>query len=83
MSINKKKPVKKPFKNIILQKTQWGNSVLLINLKHWRCTYCGNLLKDDIPFGIIKVNSDIESQIFCSFECLKIYTLKREAQKVD
>lgn len=62
-------------------KNKWGNSILLVNLKHWRCYYCGALLRDDTQFGIIKINGDNDAQIFCSEYCLNVYTLKEVAKK--
>jgi len=62
---------------------KWGNSILLVNLKYWKCVYCGKLLKDDTLFGIMVVKDRREAQVFCSKSCLKIYTIKMVAAQTD
>ena len=83
---------KKPFDTAIRQDRRyterrvlkkWGNSILDTNIKFWKCFYCGNLIKDRIPFSILKINGDSEPHVFCSYECLKIYIIKKEAERTD
>jgi hypothetical protein len=65
---------------------QWGNSILSVNLKYWSCDYCGMLIKDDKPFGIVHINGGLkpaEAKMFDSETCLKIYIMKKEAQRVQ
>jgi hypothetical protein len=64
-------------------KSKWGNSILSINLKFWKCSYCGKLLKDDEPFGIVKLNGNMSADVFCSEFCLNTYIMKAEAMRVD
>lgn len=73
----KKKNLRKVFKK------QWGNSILSINLKFWKCAYCGKLIKDDVPFGTVRINGNLNAEIFCSEFCLKTHILKLEAQRID
>lgn len=73
----KKKNLKKVFGK------QWGNSILSVNLKFWKCVYCGLPLKDDKPFGIVRINGNLIPDILCSEPCLKTYIIKLEAQRID
>lgn len=61
---------------------KWGNSILVINVKKWRCSYCGGLIRDDTSFSLIKLNGDPEALIYCSAYCLKVHIIKSDAQKV-
>lgn len=38
---------------------RWGNSVLAYNYRYITCDYCGNLVKDGVPFQINKYNGHI------------------------
>jgi hypothetical protein len=64
-------------------KKQWGNSILSVNLKYWRCIYCGLPIKDDKPFGIVRINGNLIPDIFCTEHCLKTHIIKLEAQRTD
>ncbi len=66
----------------MIKKKIWGNSIVFFNLKFWKCDYCGKLIKDDVPFGIIKISGEHEPEIFCSEKCLKIYIVKSEAKRI-
>jgi hypothetical protein len=63
------------------KKRAFGNSYLFLNLKFWKCGYCGNLIKDKHPFSITLINSHPEPFILCSANCLKIFIIKLEAQR--
>jgi hypothetical protein len=58
----------------------FGNSVLFINAKFWTCGYCGNLLKDNTPFEITRINGNPTPYIFCSASCKKTQIVKLEAK---
>lgn len=75
--IVKKKNLRKVFKK------RWGNSILSINLKFWKCMYCGLLIKDDKPFGVVRINGNLMPDIFCSESCLRVYIIKLEAQRIN
>lgn len=64
-------------------KRRWGNSILSINAKFWKCIYCGNPIKDDKPFGVVRINGSLTADIFCSSFCLKTHIMKLEAQRID
>ncbi len=55
--------------------------MLFINLKYWKCAYCGNLIKNRAPFSVTLIDSNPEPFIVCSPGCLKIFTMKLEAQR--
>lgn len=74
---------KKDLHKIFKHKKTWGNSVLSVNLKYWKCRYCDNLIKDDIPFGIVRINGNLTPDVFDTEWCLKTFIIKLEAQKVD
>ncbi len=61
---------------------KWGNSIVFFNLKFWRCDYCGHKIKDDVPFGIVKISGETEPEIFCSKLCLKTHIIKEEAKRI-
>lgn len=64
-------------------KKRWGNSILSVNLKFWICLYCGKLIKDDTPFGVVRVNGNLIPDIFCSAFCLKTHIIKLDAKRID
>lgn len=75
----KKKNLRKVFKH----KNKWGNSILSVNLKFWKCLYCGNQIEDDTPFGIVTLNGNMTADIFCSEFCLKTQIIKLEAGRTE
>ncbi len=55
---------------------------MFLNLRYWKCDYCGLPIKDNVPFGIIKISGESEPEIFCTKSCLKIYILKMESKRM-
>jgi len=62
---------------------KWGNSLLWINLKFWKCAYCGILIKDRKPFSVTLIDANPDPFILCSPQCFKILVIKLEAQRHD
>lgn len=66
---------------VFRHRKKWGNSVLSINVKFWLCVYCGLPIKDDVPFGVVRINGNLTADILCSEFCLKRHIIKTEAMR--
>lgn len=74
---------KKNLQTVFKHKKVWGNSILSINLKFWKCTYCGVLIKDDKPFGVVRINGNLTPDIFDTEFCLNTHIMKLDAQRIE
>lgn len=45
--------------------------------------YCGKLLKDDQPFAIVRLDGNVNADVFCSEFCLKTHIMKIEAMRAE
>ncbi len=72
------KPSKRPYRF-----ETWGNSILFRNVKFWTCSYCGNLIEDNVPFLIDYINGNPTPFILCTEPCLKAQTVKIEASHIE
>jgi hypothetical protein len=71
-----------PEKDNVKKALRWGNSVLFLNVKRWKCDYCGLLIKDDTKFCVTLIDGNPEPFILCSKQCLRIYVEKLEAKSL-
>ena len=63
--------------------SHWGNSFLFVNVKFWKCDYCGLLIKDKKKFCVVMINGNPQPYVLCTPLCLKLQVMKIEATHVD